>query len=368
MSKNLFLIFFFVLGLILFNSCNDNSFVPDNPEDSHSLIPEKNDNYNTANYIIWAGKNYNIGNLTIKNDDNILTITYKTSPGYFLTETSFHIADSWQEIPQNNGVVQPDKFNYKSIEINDTNFIEYQVLLNDIDKNDDNEIFIAAHCIVKSESNDSIYIFPSSVNMNYYGPENFGYPSSFNIKINSPQNVVGFFDGWCLGYNVEFNENNYDAKTFYSYTDGILNTQLNHYKNLDLINWVINQHFVGKFSLCNEVFNVRDVQIAIWYLLNQFNDSDWENERLSYWDGYASECRVKEIVEMAFNEGRGYIPVCGEYMGIVLEPTNGYQPVLIENKIPCGFFGEQTCWAGYENKDFTFSNYDSSKYIKFQIK
>ena len=56
MRKNLFLIFFFVLGLILFSSCNDNSFVPDNPENSNSSIPEKNDNHNSANYILWAGQ------------------------------------------------------------------------------------------------------------------------------------------------------------------------------------------------------------------------------------------------------------------------------------------------------------------------
>jgi hypothetical protein len=66
--------------------------------------------------------------------------------------------------------------------------------------------------------------------------------------------------------------------------------------------------------------------------------------------GDASEDRAMEIVQLALANGEGYVPGCGEYMGIILLPENPdpesedeIQALIMPYELKCG--GADTVWA-----------------------
>ncbi len=82
-------------------------------------------------------------------------------------------------------------------------------------------------------------------------------------------------------------------------------TYLENPQNLDLVNWIINQGFIGKTSSDNgKVFSSSDVQIAIWTLL----DDNIGTGGLGREGGAWTQARVDEIVQLAQANGEGFVP------------------------------------------------------------
>jgi len=108
-------------------------------------------------------------------------------------------------------------------------------------------------------------------------------------------------------------------------------------ENLDLINWIINQDFVG------QGYSAFAVQSAIWSLL--LND-------------YEAVGGAATIAAAAQANGEGFMPGCNQFVGIILLPRYGevwYQPVLIPRPVPCYEMGDETVWA--KGKGFPGSNW-----------
>jgi len=109
-------------------------------------------------------------------------------------------------------------------------------------------------------------------------------------------------------------------------------------KNPDMVNWIVNQDFVGKMSVCGDAYTYGDVQWVIWQLLE--NTPPVTHVSLGQW----SLCRAQEILAAAQTYGVGFMPTCGHAMGIILvmEPY-WWQPVLIWAPVPCT--QDETVWA-----------------------
>jgi hypothetical protein len=114
-------------------------------------------------------------------------------------------------------------------------------------------------------------------------------------------------------------------------------------ENLDLVNWILNQGFVGQPSLCDGIYTYGDVQRAIWVLVE-------DNPSASGLDSW-SQCRVDEILAAAYANGEGFEPGCGDIIGVILAPVGGEQVIIVEVVIECGC---ETAWG--DGEDFPGKN------------
>jgi hypothetical protein len=159
----------------------------------------------------------------------------------------------------------------------------------------------------------------------------------------------GTYDGWCLDTNnVIYQNTTYTGDVYSSYED--LTGKVDHPENMDLVNWIINQGFVGTASSgCGGIYTYGDVQRAIWELVEDTPSTSG----LSSW----SQCRVNEIKAAAYANGEGFEPDCNDYIAVVLEPVNGAQIIaiaqvtLIEVGLECPVENTATATFG----DLTFS-------------
>jgi hypothetical protein len=120
-------------------------------------------------------------------------------------------------------------------------------------------------------------------------------------------------------------------------------------ENLDLVNWIINQGYVGQVSPDGYgTYTYGDVQRAIWTLIEDNNSTSG----LGAW----SQNRVDEIVAAAYASGEGFTPGCSDYVAVILQPVDGQQVITIAQVtfasvgVPCNpLFEYETAWgAGYD--------------------
>ena len=105
-------------------------------------------------------------------------------------------------------------------------------------------------------------------------------------------------------------------------------------ENLDLVNWLINQDFLGQLSSCGGNYTYGDIQKAIWELIEDYPMGG----DLGPW----FQCRVDEIVEAAYANGEDFIPGCGDRIVIILDPGDA-QIIIIEIELPCK--EDETAWG-----------------------
>jgi hypothetical protein len=183
--------------------------------------------------------------------------------------------------------------------------------------------------------------------------------------------LTGTYDGWCLSTSLGVDAGvQHNANVFSSYAtlpDGLVDFP----GNLDKINWILNQQFVGKPAPeeCSSLpgglpdYTYGSVQRAIWTLI------DDENSTLSL--GPYSRCQVAEILDSAEEYGLFYEPGCKEFVGVVLQPFDGQglpaQPVIIPVPLPCEpkICCEQTAWGA--GKHFKKCRANGAMYFKYCI-
>ncbi|MBA1340533.1 MAG: hypothetical protein C5S40_00095 [ANME-2 cluster archaeon] len=168
------------------------------------------------------------------------------------------------------------------------------------------------------------------------------YPShnSYFISIVTEGGILNnTYDGWCIDYgHVIYLFKPYDVIVYSSYGDLTNLGNVDYSEDLDKVNWIINQDFVGQQSSSLGAYTRMDVQRAIWLLVDEFPPSgNWPN--------------VIEIYDLALEYGEGYVPQCDEVMAVILEPTDQAQVTIIEIPVAdlvegCdNGYGEETAWA-----------------------
>ena len=116
-----------------------------------------------------------------------------------------------------------------------------------------------------------------------------GAPSYFETLVNGDP-LTGTYEGWCVDTDHVIYQVWYTADVYSSYEDLPVEV-IDIPENLDLVNWIINQDYVGQLSsgcIGNNTYG--EVQRAIWTLIDPNSTSG-----LGSW----SECRVAEIVAAA---------------------------------------------------------------------
>ena len=294
-----------------------------------------------------AGQHYDIGDVLVWNDADYLYVQYLVdNADWCLTLTHLEVATSLDGIPQTKkGNPIPGKFGYSSEHACVTEFTYQIERIWDIG----DELYIAAHAEAKQllgyegDLAGLIAGLPDQVTALVYFPgDQFGGPSYFDAALSGGTTLDGMYDAWCVDTDSVMRYEQLFIADVYSSYEPLPAGLIEFPENLDLVNWILNQHFVGQPSSCGGDYTYGDVQRAIWELI--------EDNPVDAGLGDWSPCRVAEILADATANGEGYLPGCGDLMGVILVPTDGLQPFMIGVEVPCvPVYGEETAWAaGFE--------------------
>jgi hypothetical protein len=180
------------------------------------------------------------------------------------------------------------------------------------------------------------------VSLTHPGASSLSY---FGVTITGDTILDGYHLGWCIDTDNGISPYPAWASVYLTYNcppftlpGGIIE----YPGNLDLVNWIINQSFVGQASPYGTgIYTYGDVQRAIWELIEDNPLS--EGVGLEPW----SQVRATEIVTAAQGH-EGFVPTCGQKTVIILYPYGLYaQTVFMEFPVPCTpIYRDETAWAG----------------------
>jgi len=142
---------------------------------------------------------------------------------------------------------------------------------------------------------------------------------------------------WCADIDLSLEvEGPLDFAVYSSYSDNIPDTVFAQPENLDIVNWILNQDYVGTESPNGGTYTYGHVQWVIWELLNSYNCNICSNltNPIGTWrDDSRNLEKAKEILEAALANGEDFTPGCGEKVGVVLVP-DGKQPLIVMKDVP----------------------------------
>ncbi|MFW9970747.1 MAG: thioester domain-containing protein [Candidatus Odinarchaeota archaeon] len=236
-------------------------------------------------------------------------------------------------------------------------------------------MFIAAHadvCTYSGFSSDAdafIASLPTTATLGVFRTLN---PSYFETHITNGDILDGIFNGWCIDTDrsiVDF-PTTYCAYVYSSYDEYLPSSMIEYPENLDLINWIVNQDFVGQAYSATEQYTMGDVQVAIWTLTeNWIPDPPFLENNVGPYKQY----RVDTIVASAQANGEGFIPGCippQNRMVVLLFPHDCgtfefpvAQITFIPFPIPCVQVNCETAWGNGD--DFPGRNW--ATYITYTV-
>jgi hypothetical protein len=313
---------------------------------------------------LLAGKDgLDVGDVLVWNDATNLYIKYVvTDPDWCLAQTHLDVQKFFRNIPKTrNGNPIPGNFYYSE----PVNCAPEQLYTVPLSWGVGVRLFIAAHAVVQTfvgYTDPNLDAFaaalPDQVTMSIKDPY-IGAPAYFPAISITGEPLTGTYEGWCIDTDLPITQDVlYTANVFSSY-ETLPAGLVEHPENLDLINWIINQNFVGKPSSCQPLlptYTYGDVQRAIWTLI----DDTLSNLSL----GPYSLCHVQEIIAAAYANGEGFVPGCDDLIGIIFQPVDDSQIVIAQATfagigVPCDpIFEYETAWgAGTRFTRTTWATY-----------
>ena len=281
-----------------------------------------------------AGQNTVVGSIEVTEEGEDYMIKYSVTDGWCITETHLDVEWTAQDFPTNNGNPAPGQFEYK----NDHDCVtEYTYT---VPKSEG--IYIAAHAVVNCISDPFEALessLPDVVNACTTEKGVSAVDSYFNLTI-SDTSLAGDYDAWCVDFESSLQVECFEAEVYLNY-DELPDGKFVHKDKFDLVNWILNEDYVGKTSNQGDPFTFSDVQIAIWEIIEERNCTD---STCSY-VGEFNVDRIDEIIAEAEANGDGFVPDCGELVAIVLVPTSDLQSVVIGIPLECPEECEETAWG-----------------------
>jgi hypothetical protein len=301
-----------------------------------------------------------VGDVLTWNDGEYLYVKYViTDIDWCIVETHLQVATQLDTIPQKNGNPIPGKFTYNDSHACVSNWL-YQIPITwDVGTN----VQIVAHAVVEKPGGMAGYelTLPDQVTMMVIASPGdvYGAPSYFDVAVSGGTMLDGLYDSYCVDRHAGlYLDQPYNALVFSSYSyEGLPPGRVAIPTNFDLVNYILNQHYVGKESPSGGIYNFWEVQRAIWKLIEDTDCSDC-------WTGPWTQSHVDEIVEDALTYGEGFQPACGDVLAIILLPWPEWgQIIIIEVPAPCMENIFETAWG--DGSDFPGANW--ATYITYGI-
>ncbi len=226
---------------------------------------------------------------------------------------------------------------------------EYSISLADLNALPGDVLYLAAHAdtdlIVGYEpatlalSTD----LPTSVTIRSTRPLSTNY---WETTVTNGGALDGTYDAWCVDTDRSMAANTTYTAAVYSSYDAAAAGFVEFPENLDQVNWILNQEYIGTGSpTCTGSYTFGDVQRSIWTLI----EDDLSTSGLGSW----SQCRVNEILSAAAASGDGFEPGCMDQIAVMLVPTSANaqrivaQALVIEVDLECTpiLGSQETAWA-----------------------
>jgi len=314
---------------------------------------------------LYAGKYMNAGTVSVEWDGTSnVNVTYSVDDNWRLGEMHLSVKDSPALFPMNKkGNPRVGHFEY-AVELEE--YVSEYTFNVDVNNLDGDKIFIAAHAVVYEVMDyitdlDALSNWlPETVTYKVHHP---GGDSYFNTTVNGGSALDGLYDGFCIDTDGSiYSGMDYTARVYSTYDPDFASLGVVEYpENIHFVNYILNQHFVGKHSLSGGIYTYGDVQRAIWTLI----EDEQSNSGLESW----SQTRVDEILNLAYTNGETFVPSCGETVAVVLSPEDGksqitiIQVTLIQIPVVCipVFGGNETAWAG----EYEFAGNSWARFFPF---
>ena len=179
---------------------------------------------------------------------------------------------------------------------------------------------------------------PATVTVNLAQPWTTAY---FETTISGDGFLNGTYDGWCIDLeNEAIVGPDFDAKVVCSY-DPEAAGYVNWPDNLDSVNWILNQDFIGQTAPDGSIYHWQDVQMAFWRLLEV---PGYEYHQMLSW----TEARVSSITTAALASGGDFTPGSGDLCAIILVPVDEAGQIVGQiNIIALARTGGEGCTPGY---------------------
>lgn len=147
-----------------------------------------------------------------------------------------------------------------------------------------------------------------------------GSDSYLDMHITS-DTINGIYPAWCVDLDHLINYLTYEGSTIPTFGDEANPAIVDRPENMDLINYILNQHYTDLGV------HYYDVQLAIWMLI----DDVWLGQ-----EGQSYSETANQIVFDAQLNGEGFVPGCGQVGAVILEPDlPDVQVTIIEFPINC---------------------------------
>ncbi len=356
---------FILTALMLIMSCQkqNDSLSPQNTDDLKKgkppaicVVEDDAIGYECYNFThdLIAGQNEVVGTVDVSYDEAQVCVTYNiTESGWFLTET--HVFVGFED--EFNDVLTKScnpKFGHFPFNADIAPDGQSANGCYNFDAEGENFI-VSVHGVVENNCGADLEALENSlpeqrgVQPTYYwggtqGQQSFFWPltvSDCPEGLNPIEWFDGEYDGWCLDPSHDIQSWLCHLVNVYSsYDDNLPDFGINN-DNLPLVNWVINQDWVGQLYGDDEYYTYGDVQLAIWQLVDAGNLGPLNGEDDPYLGPFETY-RVNEIITDAMRH-YDYVPDCNELVVIVMIPDIiTTQPTFISIPMPCGNCGDET--------------------------
>lgn len=326
--------------MFIFASCEKDEQADGMNKDVYTMLKD-----GSATTPLLAGQYIPVGNVIVTDVSGMVTVEYLLDAnGWRLEGTHLDAKASWVDIPQTKkGNPKVGHFEYK--ETFDPSVQSYAITLDEIWSGC---FDIAAHAEVVYDPLWEVEdVLPDAATLIVNHPGSISY---FRSEIHDGGALNGLdYVGWCIDVGHSISPGiSYGVTIYSSYEDVSGIDRIDNPENLDKVNWVINQGFVGQESTECGVFSIGDVQRAIWELIEETPHD------------IGNMCRINEILDAANLNGGGFIPGCGDLIAVIVVPDNiNAQVTIIEVEFAAWVDecegSDETAWA--EGTDFPGKNW-----------
>ncbi len=143
---------------------------------------------------------------------------------------------------------------------------------------------------------------------------------------------------WCVDVDLDLGVEGPLSFDVYSSYETLPEGKFEQPENFDLVNWILNQDFIGQESETGGAFTFGHIQWAIWTLIDGRSCSTctYITNPIGQWrdDFVNNESKGQEIVDAALANGEGFVPQCGEQIAVILIPGDRKQSILFMTEVP----------------------------------
>lgn len=292
-----------------------------------------------------AAQHYDMGEVNVSHDANYVTVEYVvTEPGYCLTETHLYVD------PLRPEKSAPGQFGWGDDELGCMTGWSETISWANLG-GAPAPLWVAAHAVVCGAGADYsefelglINEMTSTASGRVSASLVQNGPSYWQVTFNDGEELAGkIYAGWCVDTQRTIGGTHQMLLIPSFVDDGYGDVMLNptaaawvdRFDNLDLVNWIINQSFVGQPSTCDGNYTYGDVQKAIWQVIDNNPQS---TSGLGPWQ----QCRADEILAAAWAYGEGFVPTCGQVVAVLMVDDSGgshqttiFQVTFFELGLPC---------------------------------